>query len=163
MDNVLAAAFKRHYSQIYRYVRRTGSSHADAEELTQEVFAQAAARLEQLATDSRPLEAWLYTVAQRRLTDEGRRRARAARLLTLAPPQPDAPPVYGTSVAAALRRALESLPQAQRQVVVLKLLEGRPFAEIAQVLGTTEAASRMRFSRALEHLRDELEREGITP
>jgi RNA polymerase sigma-70 factor (ECF subfamily) len=163
MDNVLAAAFRRHYSQIYRYVRRSGSSHADAEEITQEVFAQAAARLERLTTDSRPLAAWLYTVAQRRLADEGRRRARAARLLTLAQPATDSLSMYGTSVASALGRALQTLPDAQRRVVVLKLLEGRPFAEIALLLGTTEAASRMRFSRALEHLRDELEREGITP
>jgi len=45
-------------------------------------------------------------------------------------------------VARSIRRALERLPEAQRRVVVLKLFEGRRFAEIARLLGTTEAASR---------------------
>ncbi len=72
-------------------------------------------------------------------------------------------PSYGADVAESLRRALRKLPEAQRRVVVLKLLEGRPFAEIARLVGTSEAASRMRFMRGLERLRDELEREGITP
>lgn len=163
MDDVLAAAFRRHYTQIYGYIRRTGSSHADAEEITQEVFAQAAANLERLKADSRPLAGWLFTVAQRRLADQGRHRARAARLSAVVDHTEATLPRYGPEVASALRRALDELPEPQRRVVVLKLLEGRPFVEIARLLGTTETASRMRFSRALEHLRDELEKEGIAP
>jgi len=73
------------------------------------------------------------------------------------------PPAYGANVAERIREALEKLPEGQRRVVVLKLLEGRPFAEIARIVGVSEAASRMRSSRGLERLRDELEREGITP
>jgi RNA polymerase sigma-70 factor, ECF subfamily len=76
VDDLLATAFQQHYRRIYDYVRRSGSSHADAEEITQEVFAQAAARLHRLSTDARPLAPWLYTVTKRRLADEARRRGR---------------------------------------------------------------------------------------
>ncbi len=162
MDDVLAVAFRRHYRQIRDYVRRRGSSYDDAEEITQEVFAQAVAALEKLRTGSSPLAAWLYTVAQRRVVDEARRRARAARATPFVVPPAEASR-YGDDVARSIRRAIEKLPKAQRRVVVLKLLEGRPFAEIARLVGTTEAASRMRFSRGLERLRDQLEEEGITP
>lgn len=148
MDDVLAEAFRRHYRQIYAYVRRSGSSHADSEDITQEVFAQAAAGLEQLRTDSRPLAAWLYTVAQRRLADEGRRRARATRVARLSTGAGAALPLYGANVAKSIRRALGNLTDPQRQVVVLKLVEGKPFAEIARLLGTTEAASRMVLARS---------------
>ncbi len=63
---------------------------------------------------------------------------------------------YGHGVAAALRDAIAALPESQRRVVVMKLLEGRSFAEIAARLGASEAACKMRLSRALERLRDEL-------
>jgi RNA polymerase sigma-70 factor (ECF subfamily) len=118
MDDVLADAFRRYYGQIYRYVRRGGSGHAEAEDLTQEVFAQAAASLQRLREDSRPLASWLYTVAQRRMTDETRRRARAARAQHYITPVDSEPPAYGPAVATALGRAMRQLPEPQRQIVV---------------------------------------------
>jgi RNA polymerase sigma-70 factor (ECF subfamily) len=62
-----------------------------------------------------------------------------------------------------LREALDRLPEGQRRVVVLKLLRGASFAEIAVTTGTTETAARMRFSRALGALRAHLTEEGLEP
>jgi DNA-directed RNA polymerase specialized sigma24 family protein len=45
----------------------------------------------------------------------------------------------------------------------MKLLRGARFAEIGESLGVTEAAAKMRFARALEALRTELEGSGVTP
>jgi RNA polymerase sigma-70 factor (ECF subfamily) len=61
----------------------------------------------------------------------------------------------------ALRSALAKLPASQREVVVLKLWRGAPFAEIAGLLGISEEAARMRFSRGLAALRAVLIEEGI--
>jgi RNA polymerase sigma-70 factor, ECF subfamily len=63
----------------------------------------------------------------------------------------------------ALRKAIARLPRGQREVVVLKLIEGRSFAEIGDRLDASPAACKMRLVRALEALRAELEKEGITP
>ena len=62
-----------------------------------------------------------------------------------------------------LRSALDRLPARQREVVVLKLWRGVPFAEIARLVGTSEEAARMRFSRGLATLRAVLTEEGIDP
>jgi RNA polymerase sigma-70 factor (ECF subfamily) len=64
---------------------------------------------------------------------------------------------------ASLRAAFERLPSSQRDVVVLKLLRGVSFAEAAELLGISEEAARMRFSRALRSVRTDLEQEGIDP
>ena len=155
VNDVAEKAFRRHYDQVYRYLRWRTQDHYRAEELTQQVFAEAAASLRDTGG---PELAWLYTVAKRRFADEARKRG--AQLSTVPPPETSE---YGPDVAVALRSALERLPEGQRQIVVLKLLRGARFAEIGETLGLTEAAAKMRFVRALDALRSELEDEGVTP
>jgi RNA polymerase sigma-70 factor, ECF subfamily len=112
-----------------------------------------------LRSDGRPPIAWLYAVARRRFADAARRDIHRAQL----PAAVEERVEYGPSVAASLRAAFERLPATQRDVVVLKLLRGASFAEIATAVGTTEEAARMRLSRALRSVRADLEKEGIEP
>jgi len=56
-------------------------------------------------------------------------------------------------VAEAVRRALDALPESQRTVIHLHRYEGLTFAEIAQVLGTTPGAVKLRAFRGYETLR----------
>jgi RNA polymerase sigma factor (sigma-70 family) len=159
VEGVAERAFRRHYGQVYRYLRRRTHDHDRAEELTQQVFADAAASLRE--TGSPPL-AWLYTVAKRRFADEAQRNERAGAFAIVAVPPADSR-AYGPDVAAALSAALARLPVAQREVTVLKLVHGARFAEIGERLGVSEAAAKMRFVRALQTLRAELDQEGIAP
>ena len=160
------AAPSSHYAEVYRYVRRRSRSREDAEDVTQTVFAQVTTTLDRSTASSPPVLAWLYTVARRRLIDEHRRRnATEARVIPLdeARLAPRDAEGYGIDVARTLADGIASLPAEQRQVVVLKVIEGRRFAEIAARLGVSEDACRTRLSRALRSLRARLEEEGITP
>ncbi|HST14430.1 MAG TPA: sigma-70 family RNA polymerase sigma factor [Gaiellaceae bacterium] len=151
-------AFRRHYAQLFRYIRRRTPDDFEAEDVTQAVFADAAQRLGDFEPGASPVLAWLYTVAQRRLADRARRLAqqhaslREIERTRLAAAEED----YGQELAAALRDALKGLPDTQRTVVVMKLLRGLSFAEIATEVGTSEGACKMRFARGLEALRDRL-------
>src|SRR5919202_2104695 len=71
VNDLSERAFRRHYGDVYRFVRRRTRDHHEAEELAQQVFADAAASLR---ADGRPPLAWLYAVAKRRFADEARRR-----------------------------------------------------------------------------------------
>jgi RNA polymerase sigma-70 factor (ECF subfamily) len=164
VEDLRAAAFRDHYGEVYRFVRRRAESDDAAEEITQSVFVQAAVRLDPVKEGSAPLLAWLYTVAQRRLVDAARVRARQGAMLRLDEAHPAFDDRgYGLGVAGALRAALAELPTRQRDVVVLRLLEGRSFAEIAEQLESSEAACKMRFLRGLSSVRAAFEKEGITP
>ncbi len=167
VDDPVTSAFRRHYEQVYRFLRRRTGSDEAAEDLAQAVFVTAAARLRQLEQDGPPVLAWLYTVARRRLIDSARESARGpGRIATLDEARAqavEAAPAYGDRLSVSIASAVADLPEGQRQVVVLKLLEGRSFAEIAARLGATEAACKMRFSRGLEALRTELSRQGVEP
>jgi len=160
------AAHQRYYESVYRYVRRRTLSREDAEDLTQTVFAEAVSGLDAATDDSRPPLAWLYTVAKRRLIDEHRRRESGpAQVISLdaARLEQQSHRDYGFDLARVLAKGVADLPVEQQRVVVLKLIEGWRFAEIAAHLGVSEEACRTRLSRALRSLRAWLEREGITP
>ncbi len=163
MEEFVAAGYRRHYGRVYRFVRRRARSAEDAEDLTQEVFEAAAAAFADERLTSEPELAWLYTVAERRLVDTWRRQSRT---------EPFAPDggtavtaaergAYGAEVTQALLAGLRRLPVEQRRVVLAKLVQGRPFAEIASALGLSEEACRMRLSRGLASLRDFLRAEGL--
>lgn len=165
VEGVAVEGLRRHYDLVFRYVRRRTRSQSDAEDITQEVFADAAAALARQAslTEQQTL-AWLYTVAKRRLVDEARRSARRVDPvdvpLELAPtPESE----YGPGVAAEIVHALRELPEPQREVVLMKVFDGRSFAEIAGRLGISEAAAKMRCVRGLEAVRAMLRHEGIQP
>ena len=60
-----------------------------------------------------------------------------------------------------VRRALETLGESDREVLVLRYLEDLPFAEVAVVLGITENAAKVRHFRALERMRKLMDGESL--
>ncbi|HEU6443758.1 MAG TPA: RNA polymerase sigma factor [Gaiellaceae bacterium] len=161
MEGLAELAFRRHHAQIYRYLRRrTGDPHR-AEDLAQEVFADAAVALLRGEQPSSML-AWLYTIAQRRFADEARRRSRSSAAVYLEDMVDElVAPEYAPEIEPALRESLQRLAPEQRTVVSMKLLRGCSFQEIATALGVSEAAAKMRFQRALGALRADLTQQGI--
>jgi RNA polymerase sigma-70 factor (ECF subfamily) len=152
-----------HYAEIYRFIRRRRPGAAD--DLTQEVFAQAARTLELSGRHEDNILGWLYTVARRRLIDHARKTAREAqaiRELEVVTAQTYSLD-YGYDVARALRAAIATLSEKDQTLVRMRLVQGRPFKEIAQRIGLTEPATKMRFSRALNSLREVLRSEGVAP
>ena len=59
----------------------------------------------------------------------------------------------------AIRRAVENLPDRQREVVVMKIHGGLRFAQIAEALAEPVPTITSRYRRALERLRDQLKRQ----
>jgi RNA polymerase sigma-70 factor (ECF subfamily) len=139
---------------VYRYLRRRTHDPDRAEDLAQQVFADAAAALPDFGPDAPSPLAWLYTVAQRRFADEARRRALEQAAVT-------EPVGYPDELTSTLVAAFGRLPDDQRTVLAMKLIRGARFKEIAATLEIGEGAAKMRFSRALAALREELEHEGV--
>jgi RNA polymerase sigma-70 factor, ECF subfamily len=164
VEGLAELAFRRHHAQIYRYLRRrTGDPHR-AEDLAQEVFADAAAALSRGDWQPESMIAWLYTIAQRRFADEARRRRRSVLGVPLEDVLDELPaPDYGPDLAHTLREAIARLAPNQRQIISMKLLRGTSFSDIANAMEVSEPAAKMRFQRALSVLRADLEQQGIAP
>jgi RNA polymerase sigma-70 factor, ECF subfamily len=112
-----------------------------------------------------PVRPWVFTIAVRVHLDELRRRCRIPihvgedqwEELDLAMESPSEDAQEACDAAEAVRVALARLPESQRAVLHLHRYEGLTFEQIADVLGTTPGAVRVRASRAYERLRQELE------
>ncbi|HEY3614289.1 MAG TPA: sigma-70 family RNA polymerase sigma factor [Gaiellales bacterium] len=140
--------------------QRLGSSDL-AEDLTQDVFVDLL-----LAARSRPpsnTRAWLARVAQRHAADTigSAVRERAARARLEASDRGAAGGLDDPDSRLALDECLARLPESQRRIVELRLLDGLSFAHCGLRLGLGEDAARMRFRRALDALRRELVRVGL--
>jgi RNA polymerase sigma-70 factor (ECF subfamily) len=146
-------AYVLYRRDVYKFLLRRIADQTDAEELTQEVFADAASALAE-SEPPRSMRSWLLTIAERRLIDELRRRKRTAAVVVALDPPPTSidEPALGT-----LDDAVRRLPLMERRLLLLRVLEGRTHREIAALLGCKESTSKMRLSRALQRLRDELQ------
>jgi RNA polymerase sigma-70 factor (ECF subfamily) len=161
-------AFQRLFALLAPRIRvfflRSFSEDATvAEDLTQTTFL----KLHRARTSYRPdlpLKFWIFTIAAGVRRDELRRRYRLpshvgeaelekVEMQAAYDPHSSAEIDRG-SKADAVRAAIKSLPESQRVVVHLHRYEELTFEQIAEVLGTTPGAVRVRASRAYERLRD---------
>jgi RNA polymerase sigma-70 factor (ECF subfamily) len=162
--NPVEQAYLQHRAAVYRFLLRRTRDHHDAEELTQRVFVDAAVALRDPDIQPRSVLAWLFAVADRRFVDEVRRRTTARRIVRLsARPDEAADGAHSLQVDAALKRSLARLPAEQRKVVVMKVIQGRAFVEIAAETGVSVDACKMRLSRAVARIRADLTEEGLGP
>lgn len=122
------------------YAARLLGDRAEAEDVAQEAML----RLWRIAPDWRPGEAqvasWLFRVVTNLCTDRmrARKRRRAEALDEVSEPEDDRPGVVSglmkSERMAALHAALDTLPERQRQAVVLRHIEGLANPEIAAIL-----------------------------
>jgi RNA polymerase sigma-70 factor (ECF subfamily) len=147
---VYAASAGRLVSQLYGVTGDFG----EAQDVVHEAFARALARPGRLRQLDNP-EAWLRTVALNLARSRHRRRAVLNRLVSsrlAAHPEPVAPGLSPDHVA--LVAALQRLPRAVREAVVLHHLADLPVAEVARQLDCSVDAVKTRLVRGRRALLD---------
>jgi RNA polymerase sigma factor (sigma-70 family) len=143
--------FDQHYERVLRAMWLvTGDVH-EAEDLTQEAFARAYERRNQLSRAGNPV-GYVYTTALNVRRSRLRRAGVARRHRgSIATDQED--PLKAAEDRDSLRRALAELPRAEREALVLVAWLEMTSEEAARILKTSAGAVRTRVSRAKAHLR----------
>ncbi|MGR6966015.1 RNA polymerase sigma factor SigJ [Geodermatophilus sp. URMC 61] len=162
------AAFEQHRRLLFTVAYQMLGSVADAEDVVQDAWLRWSATDRADVADPR---AYLVRITSRLALDRlGSARSRRESyvgpwlpepLLTASspvagaapPPDPDDAAVLGEQVSLALLVVLETLSPAERAVFVLREVFGLPAAEVAAILGRSEAAVRQTAHRAREHVR----------
>jgi len=146
-----------HYASLYRFAYRLCGSAAEAEDLTQETFCQAQAKLLQLRDRARA-KAWLFTILRNAYLHKlrSRRREQAVSLESV-PDVPERLPDPLPEVdAEELQRALAELPEDFRTPLLLFYFEDFSYREIAEQMQAPLGTVMSRLARAKAYLRGRL-------
>ena len=159
--DAFAELYRRHAHAVDRFLRaRIPAGHAP--ELTAETFAQAAVSLRRFR-DERDGSAlpWLYGIARNLVRtfherERAEQRARARLGMPLRSYELDLEDagdrLDAQRLAPELDEALHALPGSQRRALEFRVLDELPYAQVAQALGCSEVAARIRVTRALNSL-----------
>ena len=167
-DAALNNLMERHAGPVHQFLFRMLNSEEDANDAAQETFARVYRHRERY--NGGKFTTWLYTIASNLAKNEYRRRGRHPNVSleaetqeggTLADtfPAAGAGPLEQTETAercAAVRRAVNGLPDDLRDAVVLCEWEEMSVADAAAVLSTTKKAVESRLYRARHKLREQL-------
>jgi RNA polymerase sigma-70 factor (ECF subfamily) len=159
-DDALRFLYVSYSHNIYGYVRSIVHDEHEAEDITQHVFAKLMTTIVKYDDRGIPFSAWLLRMARNVAIDH----LRANRSLpTETVYDPDAMCGVDLDRPHTLRAALETLPDEQRQVVILRHVVGLTPGEIADRMGRTEGSIHGLHHRGRRALQRELERLESTP
>lgn len=172
--HAFAELVQRHSRPMYNFVLRQLRDASAAEDVTQEVFLRVVQNAAEFKHEAR-FSTWLYTIGRNLCVDQLRRLSHrrhasldgptaTAKDKTLGDAIPDLHPrasaertTAGTQMMSSILRAIEALPDDQREVFLMREVANLPFREIAVITGTPENTVKSRMRYALEKLRLELD------
>ena len=126
---------------------------ADAEDIVQEAFYRAFRKLARLKDPSR-FGPWLLQIVRNAARDLHRRSGRSRPLTAEA----ELPATAGSEPDGSAVAAWRTLPDDQRLVCWLKVMDGLPFRDIAALLGCSKSAAYRLYTKGIARLRRELSR-----
>ncbi len=165
-EEAFSELIDRHARMVYSAALRQAHQRSDlAEEITQKTFCLLVKKAASLP-ERGFLAGWLYRTAchlsREAIRAESRRRVREEHALQMCSIHSDpTDESQWHELAPLLDDAVDSLPEQERLVIVLRYLQGKTMSDVALAFGISEAAAKMRVSRAVEKLRQLLAKQSI--
>ena len=154
--------YLRYSGNVYGYARSIVRNDHDAEDITQHVFTRMLTAIKNYEQRSVPFSAWLLRITHNTAIDHIRRRSpicEEPEAIVAEEPQH----VESDHLRTSLRDALATLPEVQREIVVLRHVAGLSPGEIAERLGRSEDSIHGLHHRGRRALQAALTEAGATP
>lgn len=157
-----AELFDAYYDRIYAYAFRRVGTRETAEDVAASVFEDALKGIKRLRWQNKPLAAWLYKIASRRVADHYRQ-PHHVELTDDVTGTSDGPALAleQKEEFAAIRSAMSRLSGGDRELIRLIYFDELDRAEIAGILNCTSNSLYVRLHRALERLERMLKNDKI--
>jgi RNA polymerase sigma-70 factor (ECF subfamily) len=161
--DALGALYDRYAPTLFPIALRILRVRAEAEDALHDAFVVVSERAAQYTPDRGTVSAWLVTLVRNLCIDRARRRERRGALLqreAAEPPESTRSPESQADAKtnrARIRAALDALPEAQRDTLLVAFFEGLSYPEIAERDGVPLGTVKSRAARAMAALRDLLE------
>ena len=158
MATVNAEQVYTEYSgKIMGYIRARIRNAADAEDLRSEVFEKILRKVDSFDPEKASLNTWVFTITRNTIIDQFRRSKPSEELdENISDNTEIDEDLLNTENLNELAAALRSLPQQLMDIVVLRYYDGKPLTEIAELMGLSYGAVKLRHQNALLMLRKAL-------
>jgi len=146
--------YERYARDVYRFAVYLSGNTAQAEDIASETFVRVWTARDRLRAVS--VKAYLFTIARNLYNDGRRRDSRQVNLpegLLDPSPGPDVEARDRQALAVVLR-ALQAIPEVDRAALLMRAQDGLPYDEIAEALGLSLAAVRVKVHRARLRIAD---------
>ena len=162
MDN-LETVFEKHYSDVFRYLRRLTGSEDLAEELTQETFYRALRALKDFRGDC-DVRVWLCQIAKNLYYEHLRKQKKTVSLDQESEEQGELPDDSESFVsllldreqAREIHRILHTIREPYKEVFTLRVFGELSFKEIAELFSKTEHWACVTYHRARSMIREQM-------
>jgi RNA polymerase sigma-70 factor (ECF subfamily) len=158
-EKAFATLVEHHQPALRYYLRKLLSGVCDADDVLQEVWLDVFRSIAKLV-DADAFRSWLYQVARARAVKQFRKRRlniQPLKELESADVEPQTG-IFSNEAARLVHEAIDQLPAAQREVVVLRYIEDMSYEEIARIVGCHVGTVRSRLHYAKQALRAQLEK-----
>ena len=154
--------FHQHRLAVYGWILRIVRNPSTAEELTVETFWRIYRARDRFQPE-RGFEGWARRIATRAAFDWLRTARPEAELPAEIPAPATADPAVSAEIRRTIALAFQRLAPKLRIAATLAVIEELPHKDVAEALGISVAAVKLRVFRAVRSLRKDLQQQGITP
>ena len=169
-DHAFAEIYGRYFTPIYRFIYFKVGNREEAEDLTQTVFMKVFKSLDRFRFRDNPFSSWIYRIANNMVIDFFRKK----KSLPLLDENPEdwqlefaddaLNPVEEAEeleLAWSARQAIAEMKDPDRQVLVMRYIDGLSYKDIAETIGKTEEAVRQISSRSIRALKMIFKNKGL--
>ncbi len=147
-----------HFAKVYNFVYFRTHHKETAEDLTSKTFIKAWGNLDKFDEEKGSFSTWIYSIARNNIIDHSRKNRNQPESVDLdsilnASSSEDIN--LNTSTKLELEKIkgyLHTLPDEQRDIILMRVWDDLPFKDISAIIGKSEASCKMVFYRAMEKL-----------
>lgn len=150
----MEALYAQYYSKVLGYIHARIRNRADAEDLCADVFEKVQRKLAEFDPAKASVSTWIFTITRNTVIDHYRRSKPAEELdENLSDNLEIDESLLNTETLSELAGALRALPEELRDLIVLRYYDGKPLTEVAEIMGLSYGAVKLRHQSALAKLR----------
>lgn len=153
----LEQVYTDYYAKVMGYISARIRNWADAENLCSDVFMKIQEKLDSYDDSKASVSTWVFTITRNTLIDHYRRKKPTEELdENLSDDSEVDESLLSRETLSELAGALMKLPEQMRDIIVLRYYDGKPLTEIAEMMGLSYGAVKLRHQNALMLIREKM-------